>query len=344
MPSNLAALRKSRVTDASLDWPKFGLIEDIRPALAGAQAAGRPSVLATLYRVQGGAPRGVGAQMLFTDETMEGFLSGGCIEADVALHAREVRSSGHPRHLIYGEGGPVDIRLPCGSRIDVFLEHITPNDVAAARLCALAALRRPAVWLSNGEVRICLQEGVGAEPPKPLSSLVEARKSGDVCGFNEEPFAIFRAHVPSTRLVVIGSDPITLATARLAVEMGLETSIVRPRGPEEPPLEGVQYFRSEVETALHDIVPDPWTAIAVLSHDKAQEQDALQAALTTSAGYVGALGSSRRVPERNKRLLDGGVEPGAISQIHTPIGLPIGGTSPWRIAIAVLAEILAEIG
>jgi xanthine/CO dehydrogenase XdhC/CoxF family maturation factor len=33
-----------------------------------------------------------------------------------------------------------------------------------------------------------------------------------------------------------------------------------------------------------------------------------------------------------------------IDQLHAPIGLPIGGASPWKIAVSVLAEIVAEIG
>ncbi len=47
------------------DWPLFGWSDDIRPALGDAVAAGRPVTLATLYKVEGSAPRGAGAQMLF---------------------------------------------------------------------------------------------------------------------------------------------------------------------------------------------------------------------------------------------------------------------------------------
>lgn len=40
------------------DWPVFGWNDDIRPALAEAREAGRGAVLATLYKVEGSAPRG----------------------------------------------------------------------------------------------------------------------------------------------------------------------------------------------------------------------------------------------------------------------------------------------
>ena len=104
-----------------IDWPSFGLEDDIRPALARLAAAGQPAVLATLYAAQGGSPRGVGAQMLFGPDEVTGYLSGGCVEADVAIHAEAVLASGEPRRLLYGVGGPADVRLPCGGSIEVLL-------------------------------------------------------------------------------------------------------------------------------------------------------------------------------------------------------------------------------
>ena len=72
------------------DWPVFGWNDDIRPALAEAREAGRGAVLATLYKVEGSAPRGAGAQMLFAGTEASGYFSGDCIEGDVARHAAEV--------------------------------------------------------------------------------------------------------------------------------------------------------------------------------------------------------------------------------------------------------------
>jgi xanthine/CO dehydrogenase XdhC/CoxF family maturation factor len=50
---------------ANADWPLFGWVEDVRPARAIALRAGRDVALATLYKVEGGSPRGPGVQMLF---------------------------------------------------------------------------------------------------------------------------------------------------------------------------------------------------------------------------------------------------------------------------------------
>jgi xanthine dehydrogenase accessory factor len=337
----------NRLTDPApdespFDWPAFGLQDDIRPALAKALAGEKPSVLATLYDVAGGAPRGVGAQMLFAGGEMTGFLSGGCIEADVALHADAVLADGVPRRIVYGEGGPADIRLACGSRINILLERIVPSEAAATRLIAVSAERRPAIWLSDGIVRACLLKGEGADAlPAALRAAATAADDGDECGHSAQPFGLFRAYSPPLRLVAVGGDPIALAVVRLAGDMGIETVLVRPKGPETSPYPGVRYMRQEVETALAVLKPDPWTAIAVLNHDLDQEHTALKAALAGGAGYVGALGSRRRIPERNARLEAAGVPVAAIERVRAPIGLPIGGKSPWEIAVSIIAEIVA---
>ena len=69
------------------EWPVFGWANDIRPPLAEALAAGRSVALATLFRVEGSAPREAGTQMLFDGPDASGYFSGDCIEGDVARHA-----------------------------------------------------------------------------------------------------------------------------------------------------------------------------------------------------------------------------------------------------------------
>src|SRR5271154_5694629 len=124
-------------------WPTFGLDEDVRPALRRALDAGEPAALVTLYKVEGGGPRTPGTQMVFAEGLVAGFLSGGCVESDVAIHAAETLADGEPRRLVYGEGGPwPDIRLLCGARIEILVERVAPDDAAAARLLALTEERR----------------------------------------------------------------------------------------------------------------------------------------------------------------------------------------------------------
>lgn len=326
------------------EWPAFGVQSDVRPALAAAAQAGRTTVLGTLFAHEGAAPLGEGAQILFDGGAAAGFLSGGCVEGDVACHARTVLEDGAPRTLVYGRGGPPDIQLLCGSRIEVLLERIGPDDAALARLTALDAARRPALWLTDGSARACLAEAeVGTALASPLqAALAGARARSGVSG--AAGGAIFRRFAPRPRLVVVGGDPTTLAIARLAADVGFETALVRPKGPAAPPpAPGVRYFRGEPSEAFRALGLDPWTAVAVATHDIDIDHDALCAALPSEAGYVGALGSRRRIPERMARLSDDGLADSAIARLKAPIGLNIGARSPYEIAVSVVAEAIQTL-
>ncbi len=326
------------------EWPAFGVQSDVRPALKAASEAGRTVVLGTLYAHEGAAPLGEGAQILFDGGAAAGFLSGGCVEGDVALHARAVLADGTPKRLVYGRGGPPDIQLLCGSRIEVLLERIAPDDQALARLLTLEAARRPALWLTDGVVRACLAEDeIGTALSAPLQAgLAQARARPSVSG--AAGAAVFRRHAPRPRLVVVGGDPTTLAIARLAADAGFDTSLVRPKGPvAPPPVAGVRYFRGEPAEAFHALGLDPWTAVAIATHDIDIDHDALRVALPSTAGYIGALGSRRRIPERLARLSQDGVADSAIARLKAPIGLNIGARAPYEIAVSVVAEAIQTL-
>jgi xanthine dehydrogenase accessory factor len=300
-------------------WPMHGMADDARPALAIALSRG-PAALATITGLGGGGPRPIGAQMVFGEKIVSGFLSGGCIEADVEVHARACLADGQPRRLVYGDGSPwPDIRLLCGARIEILVERIAPDDAAARTLLDLAAARAPAFWVSDGLKRLCVEE------PQALW-----------------PGAFERAFDPVPRLIVLGGDPTALAVSSLGAQTGFETFLVRPKGPAAPPpLENVAYRREAADEALAAIGLDAWTAVAVCGHDMELDHAALMAALPSSAPYVGLLGARRRLPERIARLRAAGLTERDLAKLRAPIGLDLGGKAPFEVAVAVIGEIMA---
>lgn len=303
------------------DWPLFGFIDDVRPGLAAAKAAGRPAVLATIIALDGGGPRPVGTQMLFFGGEAQGFLSGGCIEADVAVHALACLADGAARRLVYGAGSPwPDIRLLCGVRMEVLVERIASDDPAVEALLSAKADRAPCIWISDGERRACLRLG---------------EREGIW------PGAMVRRYDPVWRLLVVGGDPTALAIAALGAQTGLETTLLRPRGPSSPPpMNGVAYRRDGVREAFAALAPDGATAVAVATHEAEVDHEALLAALPSPAPYVGLLGARRRIPERLDRLRAEGVSEADLARLRAPIGLDLGGKAPWEIAVSVVGEVI----
>lgn len=308
-------------------WRLAAQIEDIRQPLLAVGSRIDCCALATLVALSGSAPRDIGAQMLITHDDAWGFLSGGCIEADVASHARAAMADGQPRLLRYGEGSPwIDIRLACGTGISVLVEPVLMTEPAVAALLASFTARTEAVWTSDGHQRnvtAALHPGSGPE-------------------MHWDGARYTRLFAPILRLVIIGEDATALASAAIGLQLGIDVVLIAPNGPEQPPFDDLVYVRSPVAQALTDIGLDRWTAVAMLSHDREDDEQGLACALMSDAFYVGAIGARVRLDARRDRLAGHGVSDMALARLHAPIGLQGFGKAPRDIALSLVADIARE--
>jgi xanthine dehydrogenase accessory factor len=306
------------------DWPLFGWADDIRPALRRVLDAGRPAVLATLFKVEGSAPRGAGAQMLFDGARASGYFSGDCIEADVARHAAEVLADGVPRHLHYGMGSPwIDIRLRCGGALHILVERIAPDSSSARELLAHSDTRRQCIWSSDGKDQQVLPG------------------EGPLLSHDANPLRIARRYDPPRRLVVSGGDPGALALAKLGAEAQIETILVRPDGPESPPPFPVsRYLREHPAEVLAMIGLDRWTAYVGATHEDHHDLGGCLYALQHGAGYVAMIGAKVRATGRLDALRASGATEEELARLHLSPGIAGLGKAPWEVAIGILAEVL----
>lgn len=153
-----------------------------------------------------------------------------------------------------------------------------------------------------------------------------------------------RSFAPPPRLLIFGAIDFSAALAPLAHELGYAVTISDPR---ERFMTAPRFARAATvhvgwpEAAFAGRSFGPRDAILVFSHDPRLDVPALQRALATDAGYVGALGSRRTTAERDERLRAAGVTEAELARLHAPCGLDIGGRTPEETAISILAEIVA---
>ena len=88
-----------------------------------------------------------------------------------------------------------------------------------------------------------------------------------------------------------------------------------------------------------DVEPQPADAALIVASHGADEEVALTTALEAGVGYV-ALVASRERGAAVRESLD--VPEALRARIHTPAGLDIGARTPAEIAIAILAELVAQ--
>jgi len=100
---------------------------EILPDVDRWQSKGEKVALATVVRAYGSAPRKEGAKMAISETgEMTGSVSGGCVEADVVLHALDVLETEKPRLVHYGISDELafSVGLACGGVIDVYIEPL----------------------------------------------------------------------------------------------------------------------------------------------------------------------------------------------------------------------------
>ena len=253
-----------------------------------------------------------------------GYVSGGCVEAAVAEQALACLHDGMPRLLHYGQGSPyIDIQLTCGGSIHVLVRRVERPKWWVSTLREARSQRRP--------VRIATSLITGA------MRILEGNRQSDDDEFDKQ-------YSPPTKLVLVGSDPVTLATAIIAKAVGLQVVLWRPHGPPEPPEEISvdRYFSSALRDGMDVIDLDSYTALYCLTHDMDTDVDILLAALASPAFCVGVLGSRLKQSIRLQRLAEAGATESQLSRLRSPAGVAIGATNPQEIALSIVAEVIAH--
>ena len=81
--------------------------------------------------------------------------------------------------------------------------------------------------------------------------------------------------------------------------------------------------------------------VAIVTRGHSCDGDCLYYILTHEMpGYLGMIGSKRRVSAQFTMFKGMGIPEEKIAQVHNPIGLPIKGVTPPEIAVSILAELI----
>lgn len=332
--------------------PETGVI----PTVADWLEAGHGVALATVVSTWGSSPCPVGSHLgVSEDGSISGSVSAGCVEGAVIVEAKEIINGAQPEIFDYGVTDEMawEVGLACGGQISVLVRCVDENVTAlyteaetrARRGKAAAVVTRirdgASAVVGEGEasgaldIPTDLAVTVAAEIREGRSGLVES---------GEETYFIETKITPA-RLIVVGAVHIAQALVPMATIAGFQVTVVDPRGTfaTEERFPGVEVLTDWPENALEKLGIDDQTAIVTLTHDPKFDDPVLQTALTSTAFYVGALGSRRTQAKRAERLKDLGLDQSALDRIHGPIGLDIDAASPPEIAVSILAEIIQEM-
>ena len=214
-------------------------------------------------------------------------------------------------------------------------------------LNAERATRRPVIVVTDtatGEQRLVKAKDIAADPLRAeLSRQLRMGKSGSVEVAGKKLF--LNVYAPTAKLVIVGAVHISQALAPLARALDYDVTVVDPRtafaSPERFP--DVPLIAEWPDVALPPLNIDHYTAFVAVTHDPKIDDPALLHAFAKDCFYIGALGSRKTHAKRGDRLRSQGAKDSDIARIHAPIGLAIGAVSPSEIAVAIMAEITAQL-
>ncbi len=315
-------------------------------------ATGKPVVSATVVRTKGSTPREVGAKMLVTETGSWGTVGGGCGEADVLTVALDMLSEGASgTRLVH-----VDLtdRLTetadriCGGVMHVQVEtwNGTGNDLDTLTTPGPLGIVRmiPLVESQEHTATILRQDtATPADLKAPCRAVLEKRR----CITENTPEGpIFFEFVGDRQTVLIcGAGHIAQPLCQLAKMLDYRVIVIDDR----PEFASTERFSSAdqvvalpFDQALPSLDIGLDTIAVLVTRGHRHDEFCLRQLLHTETGYIGMLGSKRRVRAVIDNLITEGFTREQLNRIWAPIGIDIGALTPAEIAVSIMAEIVAS--
>jgi xanthine dehydrogenase accessory factor len=186
---------------------------------------------------------------------------------------------------------------------------------------------------------MALKEGEPATMPFELTE----REGGLVCGGTVlvyiEPLLL------EPHLVVLGAGHVGKTLAKLARFTGFRVTVVDDRkefANRENVPDADELMITDFDRAFDGIAMESGTFVVVATRGHNHDLDAVKAALRTSAGYIGLLGSRRKKALLCQALEQSGFSKEDISRVIIPVGMEIGSVTPEEISVSIMAQIVQK--
>jgi xanthine dehydrogenase accessory factor len=352
-------------------------IRDLLAELKKSMDQGRDCVYCEVVETRGSTPQKAGAAMLvFPDGSQAGTLGGGCVEAEVKQRALRVLALGGGQSEVLSfnldDDYGWDDGLICGGRMTILAEPVVHGrngepgasatgvsyyqqfrelleqgqgcTEAVAINAQTSGLPVGSRYLFAGDGRLVAQ--LGAAPPpqeirQQLLPVLQRPKPRVQRGIAYLPVW------PRITLLIVGGGHVGQAVAKLAAEVDFDVWVLddrdryasRERFPTARRLIVGDIGQSLKELAQKEVTPSVFAIIVTRGHG--HDEEALYHLATTSAGYLGLIGSRRKIKLIYQDLIAKGTPEEVLARVHAPLGFAIGSQTVPEIAVSIVAELIA---
>jgi xanthine dehydrogenase accessory factor len=208
---------------------------------------------------------------------------------------------------------------------------IAPDQIAVGRRFLFGPEGALAASWPDGPVPVCIAERVVSLQSRPQPAV----RSG----------VAWMANVPRIHLVIVGAGHVGKAVADLASQADFDVSVIDDRAQyanrERFPT-AARILVGQFDELLSGLEVTPHTYALIVTRGHGHDQEALYHLVRKPAGYVGLIGSRRKIRLIFDGLRDAGIGEADLMRVTAPVGLDIGSQTVPEIAISIVAQLIAR--
>ncbi|MCP3998477.1 MAG: hypothetical protein GY722_25930 [bacterium] len=186
-------------------------------------------------------------------------------------------------------------------------------------------------------------EAIREGKPRTVTYELVNPNEGDpgICG--GELTLYLEPYMPPHTVYVIGCGHVGMSVVDLAHWLGYRTVAIDDRpdlvSEEALPNADVRYAGTVTDALAAHPVPDG-ASIIVVTRSPEVDVRILPDLIATPAGYIGVMGSRKRWASTREHLIEEGVDPDKLDNLHVPIGIEINAETLEEIAVSILSEVI----
>ena len=327
--------------------------------------AGLPVVLVSIISLEGSTPRHRGTKMVVTaDGKSYGTIGGSLIEAEAIRESKDVLSGANSRILSYDltDQDAASPDMICGGTAEILFDYIPAteeNSVFTRKwldmtrgdkdFYLITHLKGSGSTLQVLRHTIYHSKGVITDNPPVLEEEIAAIKpelhtitTTAVLTLKDSWVLVDRIRKLKT-LYCFGAGHVAVPTARLAALVGFRVVVIDDRSkyanPERFP-DAIIRVIDNYENVFDGLETDEDSFIVIVTRGHQYDRAVLEQSLKTRVGYIGMISSRKKRDAIYQALIADGADITQLEQVHSPIGLDIGGETPGEIAVSIVAELI----
>jgi xanthine dehydrogenase accessory factor len=347
-------------------------MREIMERLPDLARKGERAAYCTVVDTSGSTPQKPGAKLLILPSFRNiGTLGGGCVEAEARKQAARLMQEGVRKLLDFRLDSDYgwDDGLICGGSMRIFIDltdraedaaiftrlnELIAEDVAVA-LATVVDVKDATEGVVVGNKLLLGTDGTRLgtlgtadldADVRPIAVDALEENSPQMWRTPDDSVEVFvEGMVPQIRLIICGAGHVGAALTRFAAMCDFHVTVIDDRGEyanaQNLP-DAHEIIVAEIPEALNGMELGPMAFVVIVTRGHRHDEQCLAVVAKSDPGYLGMIGSRRKIKLIMDDLADEGISAERLSRVRAPIGIEIASKTVPEIAVSILAELIQQ--